>query len=568
MDEALKAFINSPDTVDFVIRGSNNLDALLKENPEIVPTQTLAGRYVVCYSNKKDFNQAIEKLGTSYVSTLSIVLGLLDRPDLDAAGILKMQQQPYLDLKGRGVLIGIVDTGIDYTQPVFRYEDGTSKIQYIFDESEIGTPPEDFYIGQEYTNEQINQALKAEDPYTVVPQKDTVGHGTFLASVAAGRESENFVGAAPDAELIIVKLKKARPFYLNLFAVPENQENAFGSTAVMIGVEYIIRKARELDRPVVICLGIGTNFGSHDGFSIFEEYLSGVGNLIGVCVCIAAGNESQARHHTQGRIAAKGASQNIDVRVAEESSAVYAAIWNSVSDRLSVSLRSPSGELVESLSRRSGRIAITKLLIEHSTVRVVYYFPLEGSGGQLTVVRVVNATPGIWTIIVHGDIILDGTFHAWLPLTGFVTPGVEFLAADPHYTVTVPSTTIGAIKCGAYNVTGSSLYPPSSWGPTRIQIMAPDLVAPGMNVGGIYPTGPGTMSGTSVAAAMTAGACALLMQWGIVQGNDVTMSTYQIRAYLIRGCGRNPALTYPNTQWGYGTLDLMQTFNLMRETKQ
>ena len=152
MDEAQKAFINSPDTVDFIIRGSDDMDALLKANPEIVPTQTLAGRYVVCYSSKKDFDRAIEKLGTSYVSTLSVVMGLLDRPDLDAAGILKMQQQPYLDLKGRGVLIGIVDTGIDYTQPVFRYEDGTSKIQYIFDESEIGTPPEGFYIGTEYTH--------------------------------------------------------------------------------------------------------------------------------------------------------------------------------------------------------------------------------------------------------------------------------------------------------------------------------------------------------------------------------------------------------------------------------
>jgi hypothetical protein len=367
--------------------------------------------------------------------------------------------------------------------------------------------------------------------------------------------------------LIVVKLKKARPFYLDLFAVPKDQENAFGSTAVMIGVEYVLKKARELDRPVVICLGIGSNFGSHDGFSVYEEYLGEVANLVGVCLCIAAGNESQARHHTQGKISAKGEMQNIDISVANEQSTIYVSIWNSISDKLSVSVRSPTGELVARLPPKSGSITITNLIFERAVIRVAYYFPLEGSGGQLTVVRVTNATPGIWTITVHGDIILDGAFQAWLPLTGFATPGVEFLLANPYYTVTVPSTTIGAISCGAYDFSNDSLYSNTSWGPTRIDLMAPDLVAPGVNVGGIYPTGYGIRSGTSVAAAITAGACALMMQWGIVQGNDTSFSTYQIRAYLIRGCSRSAALLYPNTQWGYGALDLMQTFNLMRETK-
>lgn len=566
-NQSLQDFINSPDTVDFIVRGNEDLDTFLKENPNIIATQILAGRYVVCYSSSQDFAKVINQLGTSYVSSLSIVLGLLDRPSLDASGIIQIQQQPYLDLKGRGVLLGFVDTGIDYTQKVFRYEDGTSKIQYLYDQSAVGPAPEGFFIGTEYTNEQINQALKSENPYEIVPQKDDSGHGTFLASVAAGRETEDFIGAAPDAELIVVKLKKARPFYLDLFAVPENQQNAFGSTAVMIGMEYIIKKARELDRPVVICLGIGSNFGSHDGFSIFEEYLREMANLIGVCICIAAGNESQAKHHTQGLISSRGANQNIDVRVVEESSVVYVAIWNSISDRLSVSIRSPAGELVSGLSPKSSNITTTQLVIEQSTVRVVYYFPLEGSGGQLTVVRVINATPGIWTIIVHGDIILDGTFHAWLPLTGFTSPGLEFLSPNPNYTVTVPSTTTSIICCGAYDISNNSLYPLSSWGPTRIEAMVPDLVAPGVKVGGFYPTGKGEMSGTSVATAVTAGACALMMQWGIVQGKDIAMSTYQIRAYLIRGCNRSLGMSYPNTQWGYGSLDLMQTFKLMRETK-
>jgi subtilisin family serine protease len=333
----------------------------------------------------------------------------------------------------------------------------------------------------------------------------------------------------------------------------------------MLGVEYILRKGLELNRPVVICLGLGTNSGSHDGFTIFEEYLEEVSNLAGVCVCVAAGNESQARHHTQGKVAS-GEAQNIDISVVNEKSAIYATILNSVADRMSVSIRSPTGELVGRVHPKSATITTSNLVFERATVQVAYFYPLEGSSGQLTFVRITNATPGIWTISVYGDLILDGTFHAWLPLTGMSSPGVEFLGANPYYTLTVPATAMGIVCVGAYNFTDRSLYPNSSWGPTRMEMMVPTFVAPGVDVGGIYPAGRGTMSGTSAAAAITAGACALMLQWGVVQGNDVSLSTYQIRAYLIRGCSQNPTLFYPNTQWGYGTLNLTQTFNLMRET--
>jgi len=565
IDPALREFIDAPDTVGFVVRGNDEIDRLIQDIPEIVATQTLAGRYVVAYTKATTYPGIINQLGTSFINSVAIVLGLLGVENLQRSGIMQMQQQPYLNLKGRGVLLGFVDTGIDYTQSIFRYEDGTSKIQYLYDQSISDSPPEGFYIGTEYSNKQINQALQTEDPYDIVPSRDTVGHGTFLASVAAGRGSSDFIGAAPDAELIVVKLKKARQYALDLFAVPPEQENVYSSIAVMIGVEYIIQKARELGRPVVICLGIGSNLGNHDGLGLFEEYLTGVSSLTGVCLCVAAGNESQARHHAQGVISAKGGIQKVDVKVAESGSNFYLTIWNTVSDKMSVSIVSPTGELIAKIPSKTGTITTTSLVLERSSVRVAYFFPLEGSGGQLISVRVENATPGIWTINVHGDIILDGTFHSWLPLTGFVTPGVEFLLPNPYYTVTVPSTAMGVISCGAYNIANSSLYPNTSWGPARSERMAPTLTAPGVNVDGYYPTGRGSMSGTSVAAAITAGACALLMQWGVVQGNDKSMSTYQIRAYLVRGCDRNPALPYPNTQWGYGTLNLFQSFNLMRE---
>ncbi|MDD4774061.1 MAG: S8 family peptidase, partial [Eubacteriales bacterium] len=447
---------------------------------------------------------------------------------------------------------------------VFRYEDGRSKIRYIFDQSIDTVPPEGFFVGTEYTNEQINTALGAENPYDIVPHRDLSGHGTFLASIAAGREIGDYIGAAPDAELIVVKLKRARPYYLQRYAVPENQENAFESNAVMVGVEYILMKATELARPVVICIGLGTNFGSHDGFSAFEEYLSSVSNLRGVCLCTAAGNESQARHHMQGTIPAQNETANIDLRIGADAGDVLISVWSAVSDRLAASVRSPTGELAGRFAAVPGNVYRSDLILERSSIIVEYHFPVEGSGGQLTVVKLLDATPGIWTIIMYGDIVLDGTFNAWLPMTGFVSPEVEFLSATPYTTITIPGTMIGAMCVGAYNSNNNILYSQSSWGPTRAPMMAPDFVAPGVDVGGFYPTGYGMMSGTSVATAITAGAAALLMQWGVVEGNDPALSTFQIRAYLIRGCTRREAVSYPNPQWGYGMLNLLQAFQIMR----
>ncbi len=561
----LQELIYDPDTVDFIVRRNEFFNDLILNTPGIAIAQILSGRYALSYARQSVYEKITTLLGSGRVSIGSIVLGLLDRPNLQSSGILQVHEQPYLELRGRGVIIGFVDTGIDYTLDVFKYEDGTSKIQYIYDQTVQGPPPEGFYLGTEYTNEQINAALKSPNPLEIVPEVDTSGHGTFLASVAAGREVGNFIGAAPDAEIIAVKLRKARPYYLKLYSVPENQENAYESSAVIVGIEYILSRARKLNRPVAICLGLGSNFGSHDAFSVFEEYLSGVANLVGVCLCIAAGNESQARHHTQGNIASAGGTYNIDIKAGENAGDIFLSVWSSVADRLSVSVRSPTGELVGRVPAKPGQISLTKLVLEDSSVQIAYIFPVEGTGSQLTAVKLINATPGIWTVTVHGDLILNGTFHSWLPLTGFVDPSVEYLAANPYYTVTVPSTMEGAITCGAYNTLTNSLYSKSSWGPSRTGGLVPDFVAPGVGVGGFYPYGPGTMDGTSVAAAITTGAAALMLQWGLVEGNDLAMSTHQIRAYLIRGCNRSGSMKYPNEQWGYGSLNLLQSFQLMRE---
>ncbi len=566
MDNAeLTGFINSENTFDLIVRKPEYSDVLAGDR-NIISAQTLGGIFDLCYADRSYLPEIRKRLGSDFIGSVSVLLGIQDTIYLDSAGITAIQYQPYLSLRGSGVILGFVDTGIDYTLDIFRYEDGSSRIISIYDQSaKNGPPPAGFFVGTEYTREQINAALMSASPSDTVPQRDISGHGTFLASIAAGRDNgAGSAGAAPECEIIAVKLRRARDFYIERYAVDPSQENVFESNAVILGVEYIIRKARSLGRPAVICLGLGSNMGSHDGLGVFEEYLTAVSRMRGVCICVSAGNECQARHHHQGRISS-GDTRNIDIKVGNRRGNIYMEIWDPASDKISAAVRSPTGEVIGRVPSRPNLVITEKMVLEPAEVTIEYYFPVAGSGSQLTVIRISDATPGIWTVTVYGDMVLNGIYDAWLPLSGFTARGTEFLSADPYCTITVPATAQGVICCGACDHLNGSLYYQSSWGPTRTMAISPDLVAPGVGISGYYPSGAGSMSGTSAAAAVTAGACALLMQWGIVMGNDPSMSTYQIKSYLIRGCSRSSGMNYPNSQWGHGTLDLLNSFYRLRE---
>ncbi|MCL1878356.1 MAG: S8 family peptidase [Defluviitaleaceae bacterium] len=563
-DLSLNELVTSPDIVPFVVRTELITEEYLAENPYVRAGMGLAGGYQIIYTNRANVGRVKLSFGGATHLIHPPVYGLMGTQALTASGITQVQQHPVLNLRGSGVIIGFVDTGIDYTQNAFRYEDGTSKIIAIWDQCVQGKPPEDFICGAEYSNEQINEALRSDNPYDILPHEDTVGHGTFLASVAASRENGQNLGAAPDSEIIVVKLRPARPFSYEYFLIPPTVEEAYSGDDIAMGVQYILEKSRSLGRPVVICIGLGTNFGSHNGFSVFETYLSTVASVRGVAICVAAGNEGNAGHHTMGKLERAGDSQDMELRVGTARQDILISIWNSAIDRISVSITSPTGENIARVPARSGASVTQRLVLEQSTVSVDYEFPVQRSGEQVTLIRILSATQGIWRITVHADSILNGTYHAWLPISNFIDPNIQFLSPIPNYTVTVPGSAMGVITCGSYNSQTNSLASTGSWGPTRLPSIAPDLTAPGENVSGIYPWGPGAMSGTSVSTAITTGACALLMEWGIVQGNEPMSDTSRIRSNLIAGCERDPANEYPNYQWGFGKLNLMGAFRMLR----
>ncbi|MDR2167193.1 MAG: S8 family peptidase [Clostridiales bacterium] len=561
-----REFVSQPNIIQLYTKDGPNFEKRIRDIPYIRLGKKVRGEFAVFYIEAQRVYDLFDILGTTFIETLPDPMTLLGRTSLEASTILQVHRQPALDLRGRGTLIGIIDTGIDCSKEAFQYEDGTSKIRYIWDQSIEGNAPGDYLFGSEYTNEQINQTLRDGFAHDFVPSVDTVGHGTFLASLAASRRNSEFLGAAPDAELIVVKLRRMEPALTDLYLIPRAQENVFSAADIMLAVDYMIDKSVELNMPISICIGLGSSVSGSDGYEILEQYLEEISKLLGICVCTAAGNESNAGRHASGTISRTGATYTVQVRVPENASSFGMNIYVSSPDRVSVSLKSPLGEIVPRAVAISGQRTETKLVLERARIGIAYYFPLSPVGDQFIHLRFINPTAGIWDVVLHGDIVLHGDFHAWLNMTGLTTQGIQFLTPDPYVTIVTPATSIGSITVGAYDERNNALYVSSSWGPNRRNMQKPDLVAPGVDVSGIFPMSNGFMTGTSVATAITAGACALMLQWGIVEGNDVSLNTNRIKSLLIRGCRREANTQYPSPQWGYGKLDLFNTFRNLRGT--
>ncbi len=564
MDEdnlPLEEFVKLPTTVQFHILNTKRAQDIIENLPYIRVGIVLEAGYIPIYTNRANIADLFAAFGSDFIGFFPRMMSPLDQINLESAGITAVLNQPYLNLSGEGVVIGIVDSGIDYTKDVFRFPDGTTKIISIWDQTLDGPRGDDLYYGAEFSRSDIDNALESENPLEVVPTVDTHGHGTFLASIAAGSKEGEFSGAAPNAQIIAVKLKKANEFAREKFFIPEEAEDVYSSLDFMLGANYVFDRAEELNLPVVLCIGMGSNFSGHDGNTPFEEYISVMSQRTGFAIVTAGGNESDAKHHTQGKITETGATDSISIRVGEKTS-FSVSLFSASYDTISVAVIAPAGEAVSRVPFQVGFEIEEELILERTKVKIGYYKDVN----SVVVIGFESAKEGIWEIRLYGDSILDGEYHAWLPITGQVNETVEFMKPVPEYTIVFPATSLRAITCGAYDSKDNSLYLSSSWGPTRLPRMAPDFVAPGVDVLGMYPQGFGTMTGTSVSAAITAGAAALLLEWGIVQGNMKTMDGEIVRLLLISGCDRDEGIPYPNTKWGYGKLNLFQTFLGIAET--
>lgn len=556
---SLEEFVKLPTTVDFQAIASDSFLEYAAARPYLHLGTRLANGYLIVYTNEKYIQQTYEELGGDFLLFSPKIMSPVDINSNNAAGITEVLGQPFLDLTGRGVIIGLVDTGIDYTLDAFRFEDGSTKILSLWDQTLDGTKEEGVYFGASFSKEDINAALASDNPLSVIPSIDEDGHGTFMASAAASNTKDEYIGAAPKANLICVKLRRARQYYIDRYLLSSDNPALYESTDFLLGVKYILDQSIRLKMPVVIMIGMGSNTSAHDGNTMFEDYISFVSQRAGYAFVTASGNEANAKHHTQGKVTG-GGTESINIKVGRQGVSFGTIIFGPAFDKISVSVTSPTGEIMARKPFKPGVEYKESLILENTIIHLRYSVDSNNN----IWVGLENATEGIWEIRLYGDDIVDGSYWAWLPITGQVDSSVEFLRPVPEYTIVYPAAALRTMTCGAYSSFDGSLLISSSWGPTRLPKIAPDFVAPGVKVGGIYPEGYGTMTGTSVAAAVTAGAAALMLEWGIVKNNLPSMNGEIIRNLFIGGAARGDNLDYPNNQWGYGKLDLYGTFNYLK----
>ena len=560
MDQSCSNRILSEDYADFIIESGSNLDAI-KANLDIcyddldnklyvvyTPIANLPGKFIHLFGYK-----AYPKC-----------YGLTDIPSLEQSGVTKIRNIPSLNLYGQGVLIGLVDTGIEYTHAAFKNADNTTRILSIWDQSieNEASRPEGFYYGTEYTKELLNTALNNSDPYSIVPSTDTNGHGTALAGIAAGNASEenNFSGVVPNAELVVVKLKQAKKFIRDFWKIPE-VDDCYQQNDIMLGIKFLLQKADEVGKPISIIIGLGTSQGSHDERGTLAGYLSRIAMENGRSVSISAGNEGNSRHHYYGKIQQGNKYDTMELNVGPNESGFTMELWGKAPNTFSIDITSPSGEYIARIPARLNENQIIRFIFGSTVINLDYQIVESQTGDQLILLRFTEPEEGIWRFRVYLSGNLSSDYHTWLPIQPFISTETYFVRSNPNTTLTSPGNTFIPIVATAYDYSNNSLYSSAGRGYTRNENISPTIAAPGVNM--IAPALNQTysnFSGTSIAAAHTAGVAAMLLEWGIVNGKYPQIGTVEIRNFFIRGAIRNPSLTYPNRDWGYGILDLYNSF--------
>lgn len=472
-------------------------------------------------------------------------------------------------LNGRGVLLAVLDSGITWDLEVFRKADGSTRIRYLWDQTvseetasmRYGKMPDGFSLGTEYTAEEINAALQmhALDRYRRIPSRDLSGHGTAVAGIAAGKSADGlYTGAAPEAELIVVKL-----------GLPGNsggvEEGFPRTTEILRGVTYALRKARQLNMPLVINLSFGNSYGSHDGSSLLERFLDNASEIGKTVICVGSGNEGATRGHFAGNITRDS---RVELAVGNYERNLNIQLWKNYSDVFRIRLQAPGGEEAELSTNIQGG----KYTLELEQTRILVYLgePLPYAVAQEIYLDMIPAegsyiNAGIWTILLEPVVTVTGQYYLYLPAGNVRGDSTGFYRSTPQVTLTVPSTAAKVITVGAYDPVYDTYadfsgrgYADSTRtiGVAAAGLTKPDLVAPGVNIQApdVYGTFTPT-TGTSFATPIVSGAAALLMEWGIVRGNDPFLYGEKIKAYLRKGARPlRGEMEYPNDRVGYGRL--------------
>ena len=580
---------------ELIVKYHGSLDGLREQN--IVVEELIAG-YAILTVPETLIDTVSEAPEIEYVEKPKRFYYQQTDPDSASCFPPVTRRTPFLN--GRGVLSAVLDSGITWDLEVFRKEDGSTRIRYLWDQTipwdqtvpwnqtipgkqavsreqetlqnptlpqnqiapgktgdtGYGNTPDGFLIGTEYTEEEINRALNSSvlERYRLIPSRDLTGHGTAVAGIAAGRSLDGrYTGAAPAAELIVVKLGLPR-------------EDSFPrTTEIMRGVTYALRKALELNQPLVINLSFGNSYGSHDGSSLLERFLDNASEIGKTVICVGSGNEGAARGHFAGNIARDS---RVELAVGNYERNLNIQLWKNYSDVFRIRLQAPGGEEAELSTNIQGG----KYTLELEQTRILVYLgePLPYAVAQEIYLDMIPAdgsyiNAGIWTIRLEPVVTVTGQYYLYLPAGSGTGESTGFYRATPQVTLTIPSTAAKVITVGAYDPVYDTYadfsgrgYADSTRtiGVAAAGLTKPDLVAPGVNTQAPDVYGSFTpVTGTSFAVPIVSGTAALLMEWGIVRGNDPFLYGEKIKACLRKGARPLRGETeYPNDRVGYGKL--------------
>lgn len=538
-DELNVGYDQGMKTWEIIVKYNGDLEERLKRNFPEVLYRLLTGNFAILRVPETQVDQVISLQEIEYAEKPKRLYFAVNQAR--AASCLTAVQTGADGLSGRGILVGVVDSGIDYFHEDFRNEDGTTRILFLADQ----------VTGEIYTKEEIDRAIltgSRTEARKLVPSVDTSGHGTAVAGIAAGNGRESggkYRGVAYESDLIVVRLGTADP------------EGFPRTTQVMEGLDFVVRTALELSRPAALNLSFGNSYGSHDGNGLFERYLDSISEMGRSVFVVGTGNEGEAGGHLSGQLK-KGERTEIELSAAPYETGFGVQLWKNYEDEFRILVRNPAATMTEAIGNHLGPQRIDM----GGTVLLVYYGePNPYNTAQEVYIDFLPADQyvesGIWKIILEAGEIVEGRYDIWLPSSAALNRSTRLLRPTPDTTLTIPSTALRPISVGAYDDSTGAYASFSGRGNTRqYQIQKPDLAAPGVGIltvkngGGYAP-----VTGTSFAAPFVTGSAALLMEWGIERGNDPYLYGDKVKAYLRRGARPLPGFDrYPNPQVGYGAL--------------
>jgi len=572
MEENFKASRNifsDANYYHYIVQYQGNINEEVSKQPGYYVT-IINNKYAIISANRELELNLEKPIFSSIVYAATTDIFTLEQiSPIEASKANFLQLDLPLKLTGKGVNVAIIDTGIDYLNAEFMKENGETRIEYIWDQTinsiEKDTNNAVVPFGTVYTKNNIQEAIDAlktgKSPYEIVQTKDEIGHGTNMAGIIGARgKNPDLKGVVPECDFVVVKLIE-NVTYKKRF---NTQVPIFDIVSIFTALEFLYRYSLRNNKPMVIYFPLGSNFGSHKGNGILELYMESLSRNSGIAIVTGTGNQGASGTHTSGIISRIDESRSIQLYVSPEQKFTVAYIWIDSPNIMSLNIVSPSGESTGIINAEINTLETYSFLFENTAIRINNYLPEANTGDQLIRVRFTDIKEGIWNLILTGESILDGKFNAWIPQEGVSIGGTRFISSDPYGTIMNPATSEYVMTAAGYNQNNNSILSYSGMAFLDFYIDRIDVAAGSVNALTVAPNNTtAIVNGTSVSAAILAGACAILFEWGIIDGNDPNMYSQTIKAYIAKGAVQRSGDVYPNPQWGYGILNIFKMFQYM-----